>query len=608
MAFKTNDLISNRFELISRLGIGGFADVWKTNDRYKQEIFAIKLFVRQDADGIRLCTEEFDRGRELEHPYILRPMDIGVHEDSPYLLMEYCPNGTALSMSQKLDEAGIAKLMFQIGSALHHIHNMPEPIIHNDIKPDNFLIDRNWDYRLSDFGISDRLEMMLTKSVDASRKNELMTQKKDSGVAPMAYLPPETFNFKDHQKQKAIKASDIWAFGVSMFQLITGELPFGNGGQEQLIVQHSHNTTLDEMLPNLPSGYSKDLYDILKRCLHIDTWERPFAADLVRWSNNYQHTGDWFSKDEAEVVRRRTTSGKKKLIAKINPKISNLRGKLGWAAVVAAVAGSGALVYKTISDTPITASIPQKSEITIAPNTPIDTVLTPIKNNTPIPKTVVASVPMNAMDENAKKKVEEAKKESMTPISRQVAVSPVSAPQQVEPPRVVAPPPVQPPKSPTLQKSDFNKTPATGGFTSKNPPAQTGNNSSSSGATYYFSSSGKTPASMKATKIEQTGDATIVYFTLQEGNVSLYSPSEPDHAFYIRAKNDKGGTKYRIRRVGGGMSFGEGQKIPSGGVSFRAYFERVPDGLCEIDIMEGENQTDASQTYWNFKGMKFCGN
>ncbi len=51
-----------------------------------------------------------------------------------------------------------------------------------------------------------------------------MTQKKDSGVAPMAYLPPETFNFKDHQKQKAIKASDIWAFGVSMFQLITGEL------------------------------------------------------------------------------------------------------------------------------------------------------------------------------------------------------------------------------------------------------------------------------------------------------------------------------------------------------------------------------------------------
>jgi serine/threonine protein kinase len=588
MAFKTNDLISNRFELISRLGIGGFADVWKTHDRYKQEIFAIKLFVRQDADGIRLCTEEFDRGRELEHPYILRPMDIGVHEDSPYLLMEYCPNGTALSMSQKLDEAGIAKLMFQIGSALHHIHNMPEPIIHNDIKPDNFLIDRNWDYRLSDFGISDRLEMMLTKSVDASRKNELMTQKKDAGVAPMAYLPPETFNFKDHQKQKAIKASDIWAFGVSMFQLITGELPFANGGQEQLIVQHSHNTTLDEMLPNLPAGYSKDLDDILKRCLHIDTWERPFAADLVRWSNNYQHTGDWFSKDEAEVVRRRTTSGKKKLIPKPTFKIGNLKGKLGWAAVVAAVAGSGTLVYKTISDTPITASMPQKSEITATPTAPPDTVLTPIKTNVPPPKTVVASVPMSAVDENARKKAEET-----TPIPKREAVSPISAPQQVEPPKVVAPPPVQPPKSPTLQKSDFNKT---------------SNNASSSGTTYYFSSSGKTPSSMKATKIEQTGDATIVYFTLQEGNVSLYSPSEPDHAFYIRAKNDKGGTKYRIRRVSGGMSFGEGQKIPSGGVSFRAYFERVPDGLCEIDIMEGENQTDASQTYWNFKGMKFCGN
>jgi serine/threonine protein kinase len=599
MAFKTNDLISNRFELISRLGIGGFADVWKTHDRYKQEIFAIKLFVRQDADGIRLCTEEFDRGRELEHPYILRPMDIGVHEDSPYLLMEYCPNGTALSMSQKLDEAGIAKLMFQIGSALHHIHNMPEPIIHNDIKPDNFLIDRNWDYRLSDFGISDRLEMMLTKSVDASRKNELMTQKKDAGVAPMAYLPPETFNFKDHQKQKAIKASDIWAFGVSMFQLITGELPFGNGGQEQLIVQHSHNTTLDEMLPNLPAGYSKDLYDILKRCLHIDTWERPFAADLVRWSNNYQHTGDWFSKDEAEVVRRRTTSGKKKFIPKISPKIGNLRGKLGWAAVVAAVAGSGALVYKTISDTPIAASIPQKSEITVAPATTVDTVLTPIKNTAPTPKTVVASVPMNAVDEKAKKKVEEAN-ESIT--------SELTKPErpQVEAPKVLAPQQVEQPKVSTATREGLNK-PSTSGVQTSSL-TRPSNNSSSSGATYYFSSSGKTPASMKATKIEQTGDATIVYFTLQEGNVSLYSPSEPDHAFYIRAKNDKGGTKYRIRRVGGGMSFGEGQKIPSGGVSFRAYFERVPDGLCEIDIMEGENQTDASQTYWNFKGMKFCGN
>ena len=117
--------------------------------------------------------------------------------------------GTALQHAGKLEEQELLKAFQDIASALSFLHGLDNYILHQDIKPDNFLIDDQGNYLLADFGISKKLKRSLTKSVVNNRKTELISDSKNSGTTPPAYRPPETFD-TDFEKRKPIKASDIW--------------------------------------------------------------------------------------------------------------------------------------------------------------------------------------------------------------------------------------------------------------------------------------------------------------------------------------------------------------------------------------------------------------
>jgi serine/threonine protein kinase len=138
---------------------------------------------------------------------------------------------------------------------------MPEPIIHQDIKPDNILVDDNNRFLITDFGISKKIRSTMRKQ-----------SKRAVGAGATAYMGPERFE----SDPSPVKASDIWSLGVSIHELATGVLPFSGlgGGMQRNGAE----------MPSLDNKWSKELNMVMQSCLAKETWDRPTAEQLETYS------------------------------------------------------------------------------------------------------------------------------------------------------------------------------------------------------------------------------------------------------------------------------------------------------------------------------------
>jgi serine/threonine protein kinase len=269
-----NEIFANRYKLIKQLGIGGYSEVWLAEDQYAGNMeVAVKIYAPGkglDEDGLKTFGKEYTTVFNLNNAHLLKPMHYDVYEGSPYLVLQYCKNGSLYKKIGKFKEADVAKFLHESCEAIAYLHKKEPPIIHQDIKPDNFLIDEDGNYLLADFGISSKIRRTLTRSIG---------EKASTGT--MAYMPPEKFN----EDRQAIKAGDIFSLGVCIFELLTGELAFGDLGGLAL------KSGAD--LPKLPDSYSKELNSIIRSCLAKDPWDRPTAITLMEIAKNYVLTGKW---------------------------------------------------------------------------------------------------------------------------------------------------------------------------------------------------------------------------------------------------------------------------------------------------------------------------
>jgi len=267
----SSTLLNGRYQLQRKLGLGGFSEVWSAQDVRTGREVAIKAFFRQDEEGIRICRREYERANQMFHPRLIRLHDFDVYQQMPYLVMPYYKNGSLGEQAGELDEQTLWMVVRDIGSALEYLHGLNPPMIHNDLKPDNFLIsnDASKSYILSDFGISAEL-------------TEYQNRTNPAGVAPMAYRAPELFD-QPHQQAQAVKASDIWAFGACLYELASGETPFGEqGGLFQLIHHREKGSGVQQSIVEyLPGHFSTHFSDLVYQCLHLEPWQRPRAKELV---------------------------------------------------------------------------------------------------------------------------------------------------------------------------------------------------------------------------------------------------------------------------------------------------------------------------------------
>ncbi len=275
--YQPDDLFFQRYRLVEQLGMGGFSQVWRTRDEKAGVEVAVKIFNRQDPTGIALCRQEYQQAHHLVHPNILRPLFFDDHEGAPFLVLPYCRRGSIASLIGTISQAETARLVAQIGSALQYLHGRSIPLVHSDIKPDNILIDDEGNYLLSDFGISRYMQVQLTRTMTAVHPDV-----GDTGATPIAYRAPELFAFRDQMQQTPEPATDVWAFGATLYQLTTGTLPFnGQGGFTQYLGMVTHQAVLEDLLAPLPAIYNKNIQSLIFKCLALKPEQRPEAGVLI---------------------------------------------------------------------------------------------------------------------------------------------------------------------------------------------------------------------------------------------------------------------------------------------------------------------------------------
>lgn len=258
MLLEKDTLFDNRYRLINLRGRGAFGEVWQALDEQMNIEVAVKVYIALDTRGIEEFKNEFRVVFGLSHPNLLHASYFGQCDHQPYLVMPFCPNSAA-TLVGRCDESTLWRFIRDVTSGLAYLHN--EDIIHHDIKPDNVLINNRGDFLISDFGISTKLRSTFQRH---SRQ-----QNRVNPGGSMAYMAPELFSLS----AEAVKATDIWALGATLYEMVTGELPFyGQGGVMQL-----NGGVLNRPKVN----YSDALIDTILECLAKETWNRPKANELA---------------------------------------------------------------------------------------------------------------------------------------------------------------------------------------------------------------------------------------------------------------------------------------------------------------------------------------
>lgn len=259
MILQEHTIFADRYQLERLLGRGGFSEVWLATDNWTHLQVAIKVYAPgqgMNADGLQDFCSELANVFELNHTNLLKPTHVDSWNDMPYLIMAYCSQGALTKKIQKLTEFELWKLIHDVASGLAYLHD--KDVVHQDIKPDNILIDNYGNYVITDFGISSRARNTLRKSVIGGAISGGTT----------AYMGPERFS-----KQPApTKASDIWSFGAMLFELIEGDMPFGEmgGGVQKAGAD----------MPEINASVSCELKELVGRMLAPQTWDRPTAVQL----------------------------------------------------------------------------------------------------------------------------------------------------------------------------------------------------------------------------------------------------------------------------------------------------------------------------------------
>lgn len=252
----TSTLFKNRYKLIRQIGEGGYGIVWLACDILNNIEVAIKIYKDSiPCDIVERAHKEYAIGMSLYHPNILPSYDFNHYEGALYIVMPYCSFGSIDKLCGKIPEQTLWRIIKDIASGLEYLHNYR--IMHLDIKPANILLDSQGRYVISDFGLSHRATSLI-HSYDKAKT-----------IGGAAYMSPERFG----SIIKIDTYSDIWSFGVSIYELVTGKLPFyGWGGQQQLS---------DHILTLQCDKCSTTLSNLIDACISPYPQNRPSATEII---------------------------------------------------------------------------------------------------------------------------------------------------------------------------------------------------------------------------------------------------------------------------------------------------------------------------------------
>lgn len=274
--FHVGSLIDGKYSVDRPLGEGTFGKVYRVKRISDGRMFALKLLKLWAVESLerekllKRFDQEYETGR-IESEYLVQSYGKGTVEGNPYILMEYCPGGDLLSGVEN-GTVDLSKAASEILLGLKSLHANGK--VHRDLKPENVLIKADGKIALTDFGI-------------AGDRNKRLTERGLLGVpkevfGTYAYMPPEQVNPR-RGDATVLPTTDLFSFGVMMFQLITCELPFGSLNNEsdlyQYVTRGKSENWNRELLRTSVSG--QEWMPLIEGCLRADFHIRLQTADLA---------------------------------------------------------------------------------------------------------------------------------------------------------------------------------------------------------------------------------------------------------------------------------------------------------------------------------------
>jgi len=243
------------YEVLGELGRGGMGVVFKARQLSLNRMVALKLLLSGAFAGaaeVARFRREAEAVARVRHPNIVHVYDVGEHQGFLYCVLEYVEGGT---LAQRLkagrlppDEA--ARLMGVLARAVHAAHQ--EGVIHRDLKPANVLLGRDGQPRVADFGLAKRID----EGKDVTRTGAVL--------GTPSYMAPE----QAQARQAEISpATDVWALGAMLYELLTGRPPFEGDGPFETLTQVVSASPVPprQLRPEVPEGLERTCLKALEK-------------------------------------------------------------------------------------------------------------------------------------------------------------------------------------------------------------------------------------------------------------------------------------------------------------------------------------------------------
>ena len=233
--------LSDRYEILSKVGAGGMSDVYKAKDHILSRFVAIKVLKQEFSEDSSFVTKfraEAQSAAGLEHPNIVNIYDVGSENGLYYIVMEYVEGITLKTYIEKKGQLSFkesASIAIQVARGIEAAHN--KNIIHRDIKPQNIIISKDGKVKVTDFGIARATTSTATQAVTTTV------------MGSVHYTSPE-------QARGGIvdEKSDIYSAGITMYEMITGHVPFDGDSTVTVALKHLNEVIKSpaEEVPDIP--------------------------------------------------------------------------------------------------------------------------------------------------------------------------------------------------------------------------------------------------------------------------------------------------------------------------------------------------------------------
>lgn len=295
--FHAGSVIDGKYTVDRPLGEGTFGKVFRVRHNSDGRQFALKLLKLWAVESLerekllKRFDQEYETGR-IKSDYLVQSFGKGSVEGNPYILMEYCPGGD-LIQGVESGNLSLSKAASEILLGLRSLHVNGK--VHRDLKPENVLVKSDGKVALTDFGI-------------AGDRNKRLTERGIFGIpkevfGTYAYMPPEQVNPR-RGDATVLPTTDIFSFGVMMFQLITSELPFGSLNSQGELCQYvdrgKNGKWNRDVLNKTAEG--KKWFPLIDGCLKADFHCRIQTADLALSLVPVSDRSDIVARGSAPVV------------------------------------------------------------------------------------------------------------------------------------------------------------------------------------------------------------------------------------------------------------------------------------------------------------------